>query len=269
VALVRRSALSREDYEEERRDVARLREAGCAGIVMNPMVRLRDQLRSDYLKREHRNYPIVLLDMAFPEQERSQVVFDNYASGLEMTEWLLQAEGHRRIAFMDWKVPQGELMSRSMRDRYQGYLAALRKAGVAPLAEDRWTVTYPSMGGDPRDDARAHLRKWRESTDRPTALVTLNDGWAMEMKGQASDLGIAAPQDIRLTGFDNCPMIASMRPGFPTSNPDFEKAGETAVHLLLQHISGALDAPVHYMQPAPFLLRDAIAMRRPVSAATL
>lgn len=250
-------AASNEDYEEERRDVERMRDAGCQGIVMCPMIRLRHQLRKDYLNEEFQDFPIVLMDMAFPEQRRSQVVPDNFRAGYSVTEWLLQQEGHQRIAFVDWKVPEGELMSRSVRDRYRGYLSAFKMARVEPLPEDHWQVCYPGYGTDPLADTQKLLDQWvaRKEGERPTAIVALNDNWAVEMINYLMAQGVKVPEEVRIAGFDNCPTLSHYRPSFPTTDPVFETIGETAVQLLMQHINGELEAPVYYMRPVNFLPR--------------
>lgn len=250
-------AISNEDYNEEHEDVRRLIEAGCRGIVMCPVVRMRHQLRSDYLAREFTDFPIVLMDMAFPEQKRSMVVVDNFRAAYDMTNHLI-ARGHRRIGFLDWRVSQGELMSRSVRDRYAGYIKALKAAGLQPVPEDLWQVTYPKPDQDTRPELIAYLEKWKKARERATAIIALEDNWALTIIQFAEKLGIRIPKDLVVTGFDNCPNVGLSQPSFPTSNPAFEKMGETAVHILMQHINMEIDAPVHYMMPAPLKVRDGL-----------
>lgn len=252
-------AISNENYEEEYRDIIRLRESGCRGIVLNPMVRSRQQLRADFLQREFLDYPIVLTDMAFPEQKRSMVIADNFKACLDMTQLMID-RGHKRIAFMDWAAPEGELMSRSVRDRYRGYLKALKTHNLEPYPEDHWMITYPTFysGADYLSDLRTYLKRWAEMEDRPTALIALEDNWALSTINVAKEFGISIPGDLDIAGFDDCPSVNLANPTFPTTHPSFEEMGEIAVHLLMQHINGEIEEPVHYMVPAPIHIRDEV-----------
>ncbi len=236
-------------YETERQQVARLIQAGCRGIVLNPVTRMRTQLRDDYLKTEFRDFPIVLVDIAYPEQARSQVVFDNYRAGYDMTEFLL-SEGHRRIAFIDAEFPQGgEPMHRSTHERLRGYRDALRAVGIASRAADHWRMHL--IVDEHEDEAESLLLKWKDMKDRPTAVIALHDGSALDLVHAARALGYDVPEELRVVGFDNLGFGRSGRPLFPTTDPDFGRAGEIAVELLAQHMRGELDGSVVYMLPVP------------------
>ena len=91
-------ATTNDDYKMEMESVGKQIDMGCDAIVVYPAPRTQEQMSSDYLKTSFKDFPIVLLDNAFPEQGRSHVIFDNYSAGYGMTEMLIK-EGHRRIAF--------------------------------------------------------------------------------------------------------------------------------------------------------------------------
>lgn len=246
------------DYDAEEALVDRFAASGCQGIVMNAVTRTRRQLSNDYLRARHRDFPIVLVDIAYPEQQRPQVVFDNHRAGLEMTRLLLE-KGHRRIAFMHAALPTGvEPLHRSTADRYQGYLQALQEAGVTPRAQDQWHAHL--ILEDHESEAEATLKAWLTQPARATAVVTLTDDVALDMVHGARALGIDLPRDLQITGFDNIRAARTIRPAFPTTDPDFERAGDAAVDLLSRLIAGDLAEPLTYMLPAP-LVRTAIPAR--------
>jgi len=240
------------DYDTERQEVARLINDGCVAVVLYPTPRVHRQLRSDYLRTDFPHVPIVLVDMGYPEQKRSQVVFDNYTAGYEMTRLLID-EGHRRIAFMLAEVPHGELMHRSNWDRYQGYLAALKDAGLGHGPADRWILLLntPAIVDDVADLVKA----WKEQPDRPTAVIAFEDGCAIFAINAARELEVDVPGELRVAGFDNLSAGNAIRPPFPTTRPDFALASETAANLALRHVQGNLVDPVTYMLPAPILPR--------------
>jgi GntR family transcriptional regulator of arabinose operon len=243
------------DYDGERRQVMRLIEAGCQAIAIFPVVRTREQLERDYLNEEFLDLPIVLIDMAYPEQKRSQVILDNYTAGYEMTQALIQ-EGHRRIAIavMPTTEHESELMHRSNRDRLQGYMAACKSAGIAVDSQDAWTISF----NNPMRDMAGHVLNWYKQSDRPTALIAMEDWTAMHAISVAKDLGIRVPNDLRVVGFDNRASVTSFSPLFPTTTPDFAKSGELAVSLAIRQIDETLVPPVTYLLPAPIWWQDGI-----------
>lgn len=239
-------ASSDESYDFEREQIARLIRAGCRAVVLFPVTRTERQLREDYLKKEFQHFPIVLVDIAYPEQRRSQVVFDNYLLGYEMTEMLLQ-EGHRRIAFMDMEAGEEQLMHYSTRERYRGYLDALHHAGVAAHPEDHWIVRGRLPGEDMFEEVMPFLQEWKHSEERPTAVIAIEDFCAMRTITAAQLLNIAVPEELTVAGFDNLTIARSFHPPFPTSDPDFRRAGEIAARLAIRQVRGSLTEPVIYM----------------------
>jgi GntR family transcriptional regulator of arabinose operon len=242
-------AVSGLDYERERQCVADLMSAGCKGVVIMPMTRSREQLRNDYLKAEYRDCPIALIDIAHPEQQHIQVIFDNRRLGREMTEVLIN-QGHRRIAFIDIGGPDYRDIHKSTHDRYLGYLAALSKAGLPANPDDRWMLRRDPRMGNPELIAPA-LIGWTQSQDRPTALIALDDSMAVEIIIVAAQLGIAIPDDLEVVGFDNLREGTACGSLTWTSDPDFRRAGEMATELLIDRISGVENTSCTYVLPVP------------------
>jgi DNA-binding LacI/PurR family transcriptional regulator len=245
-------AASNWDYESEHSEVRRMMEAGCEGVVLYPVVRMHMQLHDDYLRTDFQGFPVVLIDIAYPEQERAQVIFDNQRAGYEMTRRLID-EGHKRIVFMEARAKNGPLFHRSNHDRLQGYLAAMRNAGLTPRPEDRWEVSWPIT--NPQLEVRQHLTIWKQQADRATAVVAYEDGYAIFITMIAAELGIRIPEQLRVVGFDNLGAAQSVRPSIPTTSPDFSLAGEMAAELVFRHVRGEIRTPLTYMLPVPILWR--------------
>jgi len=252
-------------YEEEQEQVKRLIEAGCEGIIIYPAVRSVDQARKDYLNTRYLDFPIVLVDLALPTHKRSQVLLDNYRAGYDMTEFLL-AKGHKRIAFMDYRTEETEFVHRSVMDRYRGYLAAMRAADRPVDPHDRW-VLREQMHEDATRTVAQMLMDWMEQIDRPTALIALEDNRAALTISIALELGIKIPEELEVVGFDDLPIGRIIRPHITTTRPDFARAGELAVEILLQHIRKEIDGPVTYMLPVPIKPREAVSLDCIIAAA--
>ena len=249
------------DYETEQSVIKRLQDAGCSGVVLYPVTRRRHQLANDYLNREFRDFPIVLVDIAFPEQNRSQVVFDNRRLGRAVTEALIRA-GHRRIAFMQ-QDPISEVMHRSTTDRREGYDAALRAAGLSFHPSDIWPMPNTM---DMMKEVDIWFSRWHTSSHRPSAVIAIDDNHAMHILHYAMAHGIRIPDDLVITGFDNMTFAQNTIPPLPTTDPDFHHAGEVAVDLLLQEIEGKAKGPINYVLPVGLTRFDRLPRRQPETA---
>ena len=249
-------ANSNNDYETERKCVQRLIDDGCQALVVYPVVRNAETFRSDYLKTEHTDFPIVLVDIAYPEQARPQVVFNNYQAGFDMTQMLI-SEGHSRIIFTDRKM-QGDVfpMNRSAKDRYSGYQDALCLAGLRVRSEDLWKVAPADTAEDIAEHIAPLLKEWMSESDRATALIALDDSWAVKTIRVAQRLGISVPEELFVVGFDNLSVAREFHPAFPTTKPDFGQAGELAARVALQMNRHKQNSPYAYMMPVPILRRD-------------
>jgi DNA-binding LacI/PurR family transcriptional regulator len=255
------------DYERECAQIETSINSGCEGIILYPAIRTRKQLQEDFLAAEFRETPMVLVDIAYPEQKRAQVVFDNLKAGYEMTRLLLN-EGHRRIAFMSICRNDGEYLLRSNLDRFEGYRRALEEAGLAPEERYIWKIyvraAYHRRGNSgssldhPAENLRGHLRRWLEEKDgeRPTAVIALEDPAAVALTDMGYELGISVPGDLRVVGFDDYLGFSSY-PYLPTTRPDFVRAGELAAETLFRQISNGLSESFEiHILPVPVVWRE-------------
>lgn len=119
---------------------------------------------------------------------------DDLGAGRLATEHLLEL-GHRRIAYMDarWhhSARRGE-RHYSKVDRYGGYEAAMRSAGLTP----RPWFDDAAMEADPFGWIEARLR----ADDRPTAIVAY--GYELDwVERVALRMGLRVPEDLSLVNF--------------------------------------------------------------------
>lgn len=244
------------DYDTERKQVQKLIDAGCQALVMYPVTRTAEQLKTDYLNSEHKDFPIVLVDIAYIEQARPVVVFDNYQAGFDMTQMLLE-EGHKRIAFMSARSQNaGILMHYSTRERYRGFQDACHLAGIPISSRDIWEVDRGTPVSQCMEDLARDLDKWAADTDHPTALIAIDDEWALSTIQTAQHLGIRIPEDLFIVGFDNRLQARSFTPAFPSTNPDFQSAGEMATRIAIRQNMEKTNILRVYTLPVPILRRD-------------
>lgn len=244
--------------EQEREQVLRMIDHGCDAIILNPCPRFYDQLENDYLVNELQDFPIILVDMALPEHNRIQILFDNRTLGYQMTEMLLQ-EGHYNIAFAHPLFKGREVIHRSISDRRRGYLKALRKVNIIPRPEDNWVIhaSGPPLDelGNPVPEVFDLVDRIKEQSNRATAVIAYSDALAVGIMMAANTRDIKIPEELRVVGFDNLTSGRQVRPAFPTSNPDFTYAGEMAVELAIRWLDGEVSPPMTYVLPVPILRR--------------
>lgn len=247
-------------YHSEKAEIQRMVDVGCKAIVLYPASRTQEQLQSDYLAQEFKDVSIVLIDIAYSEQKRPHVIFDNTRLGTEMTQ-LLVGYGHRKIAFMMLEEHSGTLKHRSTLDRYQGYLDAARENDII---EQHWLVPTANIS-----DLEPYLVQWltawkeQDPQTRPSAVITLHDPIAIVLSSMAQEMGIAVPGDLEFVGFDNHPISRSFYPRFATSNPDFVRAGEIATELALRYAREGKSENLGYVLPAPIVGKHSPSLMAP------
>jgi len=239
-----------ETYGQEQAKATEMAHADLDALVIYPHPRTIKQFRSDYLASELPGLPIILIDLAYPAQMRTNITFDNYQLGFDITLKLLE-EGHRNIAFKKLKSQNKEIHYRSNNDRYQGYLDALQFKGITPLPEFCWAENF-SIHLKPEEKlAIDFLRNFKEKplAQRPTAVISLEDNHAAALIHCAKELGIRIPEDLKIVGFDSNPDAHRLADiPFPTSCPDFEKMGSLAANLAIREVRSP-SSPLNYVLP--------------------
>ncbi len=246
---------SRYDYEEERAQVLRMAQSGCQAVIVTPsFVRTDEQFENDYLKNELQDFPIILVDIADPEQHRPMVLFDNYRAGYDMTQ-LLISKGHERIAFMRSDISEGCHHLRSNMERFRGYCDAMSSNGLQVIDEDTWIIPLPLSPEE--TNIMRYLMQWQNAASRPSAVICTEDNAVIRTISIAREMGICVPKDLCMVGFDNLPHGRIFRPTFHTTGPDFARAGQIAAETAFEAIDKGVDAIAGriYILPVPIIKR--------------
>jgi len=151
--------------------------------------------------------------------------------GIELVvEHLIQL-GHRRLAYL------GPEHSSNYGDRRAGFWAAVEQAGLrAGCREfcprtDIWRM-------ERYDEA---LGAWCSSPDRPTAVITADDGFALTAISYLEAHGYRVPDDVSIVGFNDVPNAAvASRDGLTTLRQPFREMAQTAARSLIERIEGRM-----------------------------
>jgi DNA-binding LacI/PurR family transcriptional regulator len=153
------------------------------------------------------------------------VGIDNEAAACDAVRYLVQ-QGRRRIAFVtsDERYMYARL-------RRQGYLRALREAGIEPL-QDGVVVT----SGVRFEDGRRVEAYLRDANPRPDAIFCVSDTLGIAAVHGAGGIGMRVPDDLAVIGFDDIAAATMIRPELTTVRQPMRELGATAVNLLLKRL---------------------------------
>lgn len=214
-------------------------------ILMGSIVDQPGETQATLTRSLSRNLPIVEISDRSASEHRVDCVVSDYRSATVAAMSHLLSLGHRRIGLV-----YGVAMDEMAQDRLQPYRECLQATGL-PIEPDLVVSCGPTI----EDGYQAALRLL-EMNNRPTAIVAINDLLAIGVLRAAGDLGLRAPADFSLIGFDDIPAASYLVPRLTTASKDAVRLGREAVRLVL----GRIEEPGRPRQivsvPAQFVIRE-------------
>ncbi|HUN93341.1 MAG TPA: LacI family DNA-binding transcriptional regulator [Burkholderiaceae bacterium] len=229
-----------EDIDRQQRVLWTMREQHAAGIALCPTLGTPPSLTKTV---QGWGIPLVVMVRTLGRGDYDFAGADN-ALGVQLATEHLLAQGHRRIGFL------GGLSGPVLRQRLQGYEAALKRAGIG--FDERLVFASPPT----RQGGYDSLRKLLDEQPRVTAAACYNDLVAF---GALSALGEAerrAGADFALIGFDNILDTAHSNPPLSTVDIRPTQLGEHAAELLLARIDQPRRARQRYLAQPTLVLRQ-------------
>ena len=214
-----------EDAGRERSALDALRARRVDGLVVVPApeARLEEIVRA--------GVPLVQLDRAVRGVRADAVMVDNGAASARAVDHLLQL-GHRRIGLVS-DSPQIS----SSAERIAGYRRALRRAGVGVDAG------LESIGGSTQADGLRSAHTLLSRPDRPTAIFTANNFMTVGALLAMRELGLRAPEDVALVGFDDLDWTTLVEPAVTVVAQPVADLGGAAGARLLARMGGDAGPP--------------------------
>ena len=175
------------------------------------------------------------------------VVLDNEGGAYEAARYML-SRGLKRIAFIN-----GSLDLPLYRDRYEGYLRAMREGAVDEPSD---MVIHGISGWD---DGYQVMKELLESGCKPDAVFATSDPKAMGIIRAIRDAGLRVPQDISVMGFDNLDFSTQIDPPLTTVAQPFYEMGVRACRRLIDLIEkGRTNRPKIEVLPAHLVVRESV-----------
>ena len=166
--------------------------------------------------------PFVVIGKDKHHTESSYVNLDNYQAGFMGAEHLIE-QGYSRIRFM-----LGSENYTVNEDRSQGFLDAMKKHGLKPVAVD-YEIISP-------DRAYTKTIEILDSKELPDAIFVSGDMRAMGVYHAIYERGLKIPDDIAVLGIDDIPMAEFSYPTLSSINQFPEKMAVEAIRILDEQI---------------------------------
>jgi LacI family transcriptional regulator len=167
--------------------------------------------------------PLVLLD-SNGEWPVDSVVSDGFSAEVKIVSHLAE-RGHKEIVMLAYAMEDYNIDL-----RIKGFHAGLQKCGlrVADAAVIRNALAH--------DDIYKHLKSRLQSSNPPTAVVTVNDTLAIAIMERLKNDGFRIPEQVSIVGYDDNAFSAQASPSLTTVRVDKKRLGEVGADLLLKRI---------------------------------
>ena len=235
-----------EDAAKETQYLRVLMEKRVDGIILATTAGSRQMVRDVRWRR----IPLVLFDRELPGVATDLVKVDGVTGGRLATEHLLGL-GHRRIAII-----HGPVVRSTGAERLQGYLDALRAAGLQP------DPALIREGDFKQESGRVLARQLLALTPRPSALFCTNNLMTVGALQTLGEQGVRMPADLSLVGYDDMEWWTLTHPPLTTVGQPVYELGREAMRLLLAQIgmAGTRRRPQRVVLKPGLIVRDSCAM---------
>jgi LacI family transcriptional regulator len=143
--------------------------------------------------------------------------------------------GHRRIAHI-----AGPLDYSTGFDRHEGFLEAMRDAGLDPDPE--LTVVSEAFT---ESEGASLCGRLLDGPGEFTAIAAANDLLALGCLDAFAERGVECPGEVSVVGFNDMPFAARFQPPLTTIHIPHYEIGSAAAELMLERLQGSDGEPRH------------------------
>ena len=207
----------------------------------------------DVLERIAQRIPVVALSESPGFDGLSTVGADDRGGMRAITEHLIAGHGLRELQFV------GEVSRFDARERFAGFQAALRGAGLRVPRKPPARFT-----GHPQDtgDAVAQLLA-PGGGGLPEAFVCVTDEAALNVMAALAAHRVRVPEQVAVTGFDGIVAGRVVRPSLTTVRQPMQAMGRAVVDILVDRIANPKGPRVARRLPVQVALRESCGCSQP------
>jgi DNA-binding LacI/PurR family transcriptional regulator len=218
-------ATSRDDAEFEAKALTDVVSQVVEGLLWVPTQPNPAQL--EHLQAQ--GIPVVAIGRRVEGDAVDTVVFEDFGGTQAAAQHLINL-GHRRIGYLG-----GDVRHSSNRSRYEGFAAALEKAGIEI---DDGLV---KVGSTRTSWGHRACNEMLASTNPPTALCVGSNALMPGVFGALRDRGLSIPDDISLICFDDVEWFSYAIPPLTAVKADHERLAEAALDIVLSRMEDPQD----------------------------
>jgi len=198
----------------------------------------------DYIKEK--NYPQILIDYYFNDQNPSLVMIDN-DMGIRLVIEHLREMGHQRLAFIG-----GDMKHPGMLERKNAFIKYCR---AFEMGVDEKCLIIEQEASNTAAGLAATNQLLEQSRDF-TAIVAANDAMAVGALRACRDRKIIIPEQMAITGFDNVESSITARPTLTTVHVPKEEMGAIAVRHLVDIVKNHSEEGIKTIMPVKLVCRE-------------
>ncbi len=197
------------------------------------------------------SYPIVVLDRIMEHPFIKSVVVNNCDPMRELVQGVID-RGYRHFGFIG-----GPEQTADNKERYKAFRDVLEENRLQFQQKSYFAGDYREKSG------YAAAKIMMLSQELPDCLVCANDNMAIGAIKAFRDNGLRVPEDIAVTGFDNCDLAEAM--GLTTiSIPNYER-GYIAARYLIENIRGKRNVEPFKIS-AKITWRDSVMLKKKINS---
>ncbi|WP_274361302.1 LacI family DNA-binding transcriptional regulator [Paenibacillus thermotolerans] len=197
--------------------------------------------------------PIVCIDNEPSEVEADCLFVNNFDAVRQLTDQLIGL-GHGSFQFV------GDIhFAKSFYDRWLGFRAALDDHGI-PFSPDQRLLRLTENSFHRPEELVEAVSGLMERKELPSVFVCACDKYAMMTIEAMRQLGLNAPSDCSVTGFDNIVESAKVSPKLTTVNVPKQWLGIRAVQMMIWRTRYERTPPEKIFLPAEIVFRESTSL---------
>lgn len=205
-----------------------------AGVFIAPV----SSDSSKYEKLLRSGIPVVCVGRSLTDCSAPCITYDNEKAIFDATEYLIN-RGHTNIGAVI--NPNGDLQ---MRERLDGYIAALRKNGIP--YNDKLVLSINDHRTQSELDTLFY--KYYESR-KPTGIVTCGNNVTLALRKAIYNTGLEIPKDISVIGFGNEDWCNYVNPPLTMLSQNVDELAERAIREMELQINTGKISQRRYFVP--------------------
>lgn len=234
---------SNDDPNVEKDIINSLISLRVAGVAASVGLRTSSTGHFDRLTEE--NIPLVYFDRVPKETVCSTIVLDNGKAMKQVVDRLVEL-GKKKIAYISY-----DGYTQIFEDRLKAYFQSVREAG---LSYEKCVSAGQIFIADGYKSASILF----SSSERPDAIVCINDEVAIGVIKYLKEHGVSVPDEVAVVGFDDNPMGLVCDPELTTLSPSIDLLSESLLNLLLREIESGENIKEDFVLPLELQERGSI-----------